>query len=64
MLNADLCLCFLLCPIPIVKFLSLWMCSLGVVRSKENQAAWLGSPMQSGVWWGALGRLPISCCSC
>ena len=63
MLNVDLCLCFLLCPIHIVKFLSLWVRSLEVVRLKDNQASSLGSHMQSGVCQGCrlLGKA-VSCC--
>lgn len=61
MLNADLCLCVLLYPIHIIKFLSLWMCWLEVGRSKDSQASSLGSRMQSGVrqgcrWLGKVAR--------
>lgn len=67
MLNADLYLCFLLYPINVVKFLSLRMCSLEAVRSKDNQASSLGCHMQSGMcqvaWEGCPSRaVAVSCC--
>lgn len=66
MLNADLYLCFLLYPINIVKFLSLRMCSLEAVRSKDNQASSLGCHMRSGMcqvaWEGCPSRaVAVNC---
>lgn len=58
MLNADLWVLYY--PIHIINFLSLWMCSLEVVRLKDKQASALGSHLQwcvSGLqvaWEGCL----------